>query len=136
MKTARALPDSIDDYIAKFPASVQDLLQQVRAEIRKSAPKATETIKYQLPTFVLHGTLVHFGAFSRHIGFYALPTGHAKFEAELAKYPSGKGSVQFPLDEPLPLRLISRIVKFRVQENVARATARNKKPKCKSAGRS
>jgi uncharacterized protein YdhG (YjbR/CyaY superfamily) len=127
MKTNALNPQSIDEYIASFPPAVQTLLQRVRAAIQRAAPRATETIKYRLPTFVLHGNLVHFGAFTHHIGFYALPSGNAKFRTELAKYPSGKGSIQFPLDRPIPFALIGRIVKFRAQENIARAAAKQPK---------
>lgn len=130
MKTKPAPPQTIDAYIAMFPASVRAMLQKVRTTIRKAAPGAEEAIKYQLPTFVLHGNLVHFGAFKEHIGFYAMPTGNAQFQAELSAYESGKGSVRFPLNQPIPLGLISKIVKFRVQENKARIAAkqRPKKP--------
>ncbi len=98
------------------------MLQQLRATVQKSAPDATETIKYGIPTFVLHENLVHFAAFARHIGFYPSPSGIAEFKNELAGYKSAKGSVQFPLDEPMPLALIAKIVKFRVKE-VARPNA-------------
>ncbi len=92
------------------------MLEQLRATVQKSAPAATETIKYGIPTFVLHENLVHFAAFARHIGFYPSPSGIAAFKKELAGYKSAKGSVQFPLDEPMPLALIAKIVKFRVKE--------------------
>ncbi len=118
---ADAKPLSIDQYIAGFPENVQEVLEQVRATIRKAAPEATETISYAIPTFVLKGNLVHFAAFKSHIGFYATPTGHAAFEEELAGFKQGKGSVQFPLDKPMPLDLISRIVKYRVAENAEKA---------------
>jgi uncharacterized protein YdhG (YjbR/CyaY superfamily) len=127
MKSESTVPKDIDDYIAGFPEEVRAILQKVRATIAKAAPSAKEAIKYRLPTFVLNGNLVHFGAFQKHIGFYAMPTGHAKFRRELSSYESGKGSVQFPLDEPIPYGLISKIVKFRVQENTAQAAARKKK---------
>ena len=127
MKANSAPPQTIDEYIALFPAEVRAILEKVRATIQKAAPGAEEAIKYQLPTFVLHGTLVHFGAFKEHIGFYALPSGTAEFQAELAAYESGKGSVRFPLHRKIPYRLITRIVKFRVRENVAKTAA--KRPK-------
>ena len=95
--------------------------------IRKAAPDAEETIKYQMPTFTLKGNLVHFAAFKKHIGFYPVPTGIEKFKNELSVYESGKGSVQFPLDKPIPYGLISKIVKFRVKENLGRAAAKWKK---------
>lgn len=109
-------PD-INTYIADFPENVQAILQQVRATIHKAAPEATEDIKYAIPTFVLNGNLVHFAAFKSHIGFYPTPTGIEEFEKELSVYKQGKGSVQFPLDQPMPLDLITRIVKYRVKQN-------------------
>lgn len=107
-------PINIDEYISSFPASVQQILHEVRATVRAAAPAATETIKYAMPTFMLKGNLVHFAAFKKHIGLYAVPTGVPAFEAELAAYKTGRGSVQFPLDQPIPHDLISRMVKFRV----------------------
>ena len=127
MKANSAPPQTIDEYIALFPAEVRAILEKVRATVQKAAPGAEEAIKYQLPTFVLHGTLVHFGAFNEHIGFYALPSGTAEFQPELAAYESGKGSVRFPLHRKIPYSLITRIVKFRVRENVAQTAS--KRPK-------
>jgi len=127
-----AEPATIDSYISAAPKEVRPILDSVRATIRKAAPDAEETIKYRLPTFVLHGNLVHFGAFKNHIGFYATPGGNAAFRKELSAYKGAKGSVQFPLEEPMPLNLISRIVKFRVKENMARGAARPKKPRRKA----
>ena len=118
---------NINDYIATFPPDVQVILEKIRATIRKAAPGAEEAIKYRLPTFVLDGNLVHFGAFKKHIGFYATPTGNKQFRDELSAYEGAKGSVQFPLDKPMPLGLISKMVKFRVKENLARAAAKKKK---------
>jgi uncharacterized protein YdhG (YjbR/CyaY superfamily) len=117
-------PQTIDAYIAGFPEDVQAILQQVRRTIHEAAPEATEAISYQMPTFKLHGNLVHFGAFKNHIGFYPVPSGMAAFEEELAAYKQGKGSVQFPLNKPMPLDLIRRIVEFRVQESKAAQAAR------------
>lgn len=114
MKTSK--PKDIDAYIAGFPKDTQIMLEQIRATIRKAAPGATETISYAIPTFRLNGNLVHFAAFKSHIGFYAAPTGHEAFKAELSAYKTGKGSVQFPLDQPMPLDLIARIVAFRVRQ--------------------
>jgi uncharacterized protein YdhG (YjbR/CyaY superfamily) len=111
-------PASIDEYISGFPEAVQCLLQQVRDAIRMEAPQATEVISYGIPTFNLNGPLVHFAAFKSHIGFYATPTGHEAFIAELSAYKQGKGSVQFPFDRPLPIDLIKRIVKFRIDEKL------------------
>jgi uncharacterized protein YdhG (YjbR/CyaY superfamily) len=127
MKTDRAAPGTIDEYIAGFPPKVQAILQKIRLTIRQAAPDAEETISYQMPTFTLHGNLVHFAAFKNHIGFYPVPTGIEKFKQELAAYEGGKGSVKFPLDQPIPYDLIGRIVKFRVQENLAKAAVKGKK---------
>lgn len=108
---------SIDAYIKGYPKKAQILLNELRTLIAKIAPQAEETIKYGIPTFVLNGNLVHFGAYEKHIGFYPGASGIVAFKKELAKYKSGKGSVQFPIDEPLPDTLIERIVRFRVAEN-------------------
>lgn len=113
----KAGPESIDEYIASFPVEVQKRLTELRALIRQEAPDAREKISYQMPTFFLNGNLVHFAAFPRHIGFYPTPSGVSEFESELAGYKYAKGSVQFPLEEPLPAELIRRIVKHRVAEN-------------------
>jgi uncharacterized protein YdhG (YjbR/CyaY superfamily) len=113
-------PSTVDAYIANFPEDIQKLLQQIRTTVREAAPGAAETIKYAMPTYTLQGNLVHFAAFKHHIGFYPTPSGIEAFEAELAKYKGAKGSVQFPLDQPMPLDLIRRIVKFRVQEHAAK----------------
>ena len=120
---------SIDEYIATFPEPVQVKLQEMRAAIKAAAPEATEKISYQMPTFDLKGNLVHFAAFKSHIGFYPTPSGTEAFKEELAKYASGKGSIQFPLNEPLPLDLIDRIVKLRVAENLKKAEEKSKKKK-------
>jgi uncharacterized protein YdhG (YjbR/CyaY superfamily) len=113
----RATARTIDDYIAGCPPDVQELLQHVRNTIKAAAPEATETMSYGLPTFDLGGRhLVHFAAFKNHIGLYPTPSGIEAFEEELRPYKSGRGSVQFPLDRPLPLDLIARIVEFRVLE--------------------
>jgi uncharacterized protein YdhG (YjbR/CyaY superfamily) len=117
----------IDQYIANSPKDIQAILEKVRATIRKSAPKAEETINYGIPTFTLEGNLVHFAGFKSHIGFYPTPSGIEKFKAELSKYETAKGSVKFPLDKPIPYTLISKIVKFRVKENLERAAAKGKK---------
>jgi uncharacterized protein YdhG (YjbR/CyaY superfamily) len=109
-------PATVDEYIATFPRDVQDILKQVRNAIKKVAPDAEETIKYRIPTFVLNGNLVHFAALQNHIGFYPTPSGVEEFKHELAEYTFAKGSVQFPIDKPMPLSLIERIVKFRVNE--------------------
>lgn len=109
-------PNNIDEYIAGFPKDTQQVLEQVRATIKKNAPEAQEKISYGMPTFTFKGkNLVHFAAFKNHLGFYATPTGHEAFKEELSRYKQGKGSVQFLLDEPMPLNLIARIVKFRIK---------------------
>ena len=117
-------PKNIDAYIAACPPDVRAKLQELRATIKKVAPDAEEAISYQMPTFKLNGNLVHFAAFKNHIGFYPVPSGIEAFKKELSVYKQGKGSVQFPLDKPLPLKLITRIVKFRVKENAAKAKAK------------
>ena len=110
--------ETVDNYIKSFPENVQVLLNQIRAIIKENAPEAEESIAYKMPAYKTNGKpLVYFSGFKNHIGFYATPTGHAQFEKELSKYKQGKGSVQFPLDKPMPLTLIARIVKFRVEEN-------------------
>lgn len=120
-------PQNIDTYIAGFPDEVQDMLHQIRATISKVAPDATEDIKYAIPTFVLNGkNLVHFAAFKNHIGFYPTPVGIKSFEKELSKYKQGKGSVQFPLDQPMPLKLITEIVKFNVARSKEALTKKKK----------
>lgn len=120
-------PQNIDEYVAGFPEDVQELLEKVRATIREAAPDAEEAIKYQIPTFTLNGNLVHFAAFKNHIGFYPAPRGIEAFKDELSAYKGAKGSVQFPFGEPIPYELIGRIVRFRVQENLAKAEAKRKK---------
>ena len=120
------LINSIDEYIGTFPQEIQILLEQVRATIKQAAPEAEEAIKYAMPTFVLNGNLVHFAAFKNHIGFYPVPSGIEAFKKELSVYKGAKGSVQFPLDEPMPLKLISEIVKFRVNENLVKAKAKRR----------
>jgi len=120
------LINSIDEYIGTFPQEIQILLEQVRATIKQAAPEAEEAIKYAMPTFVLNGNLVHFAAFKNHIGFYPVPSGIEAFKKELSVYKGAKGSVQFPLDKPMPLKLISEIVKFRVNENQLKAKAKKK----------
>lgn len=109
---------SIDEYIEEFPKDVQKILQQLRATIKAAVPDAEETISYQIPTFTLKGNLVHFAAYKSHIGFYPAPSGIKTFAQELSKYETAKGTVKFPIKDPLPLELISNIVKFRAVENL------------------
>ena len=127
MRTNRRVPEDIDEYIAGFPSDVQKTLEKIRITIRKAAPKAEETIKYQIPTFTLKGNLVHFAAFEKHIGFYPVPRGIEQFKDELSVHEGAKSTARFPLDKPIPLGLISRIVKFRVKKNLDRAQAKGKK---------
>ena len=112
---------SIDEYIATFPEDIQKILEELRATIKTAAPEATEKISYQMPTFFLKGNLVHFAAYKHHIGFYPAPRGIEAFKDELARYEGSKGAIRFPIGEPLPLDLISRIVEFRVAENLKNA---------------
>ena len=121
-------PSTTDEYISAFPAEIQKILEQVRKTIQQAAPEADETISYGMPAYKLNGKpLVYFAAFKNHIGFYATPTGHEAFAEELSNYKQGKGSVQFPLDKPMPFELITRIVKFRKQELQQKAL-KSKKP--------
>lgn len=122
-------PQTIDEYIAGFPREIQELLETVRAAIKETAPDAKEAISYQMPTFKLQGNLVHFAAYQNHIGFYPTPTGIEEFEKELSAYKGGKGSVQFPLDQPMPLELIRKIVRYRVAENLKKAETKKKNRK-------
>ena len=125
MKTTK--PNNIDNYIAAFPKDVQEILEQVRATIKNAAPKAEETISYGIPTFKLNMVyLIYFAGFKKHIGIYPAPTGIKAFKKEFSPYKTGKGSVQFPLDKPMPLKLITQIVKFRIKENSLRAKAKGK----------
>lgn len=116
-------PSTIDTYIEEHPPDVQEILREIRRVIRAAAPGAEEVIKYRIPTFTLHGNLVHFAAFAKHIGFYPEPSGIEQFREELTAYRGAKGSVQFPLDRPIPYDLIRRITLYRVAENLARAGA-------------
>lgn len=126
MNADRVSPKTIAEYIVAFPEEVQEILQEIRTIIKRAAPDAEETIKYQIPTFVLHGNLVHFAAYERHIGFYPGPSGIEAFRDELAAYRSAKGSVQFPLGEPIPFDLIRRVVEFRIAENRKRAAEKKR----------
>lgn len=117
----------IDTYIAQFPPETKEKLSALRKTIQEAAPGAKEKISYQMPTFALFGNLVHFAAFKKHIGFYPAPEGIEAFRERLSAYPSSKGAVQFPLDQPLPLALIREIVQFRVAQNTRRAEEKKKK---------
>jgi len=120
----RSTASSIDDYIAGFPPETRKTLEELRALIRASAPDATETISYAIPTFDLNGHLVHFAGYKQHIGFYPTGRGVEAFKEELKPYKGGKGSVQFPLGRPLPTGLIRRIVEYRVAENIGKVSGR------------
>ncbi|HAM99491.1 MAG TPA: hypothetical protein DCQ26_12860 [Marinilabiliales bacterium] len=113
--------NEVDTYISAFPPEVQALLEQVRATIKQNAPDAEEIISYQMPTYVYHGNLVYFAGYKNHIGFYPVPSGIEAFKKELSVYKGAKGSVQFPLNQPMPLELIAKIVRFRVAENKKKA---------------
>ena len=117
----RKIAKDIDEYVGHCPQDVQPLLTQMRATIQQAAAQATEKISYGIPTFYLNGNLVHFGAAQNHIGFYPTPSGITVFKKELEPYKSSKGAVQFPKDKPLPLALVTRIVKFRVKEQQAKS---------------
>ena len=126
MVTSRIAPKSIDEYIAAFSPDVQAILERVRLTISRSAPSAQETISYQIPTFTLHGALVHFAAFRHHIGFYPPVQGDARLEKAISSYAGEKGNLRFPLDQPIPYSLIERIVKLRVKQNLAKAAKETK----------
>jgi uncharacterized protein YdhG (YjbR/CyaY superfamily) len=118
MVTGKKQFKTIDEYIGTFPEDVQHILEKVRATIREAAPEAQEAISYQIPTFRLNGNLVHFAAFKNHIGFYPTSSGIEAFKEELSPYKSAKGSVQFPIDKPVPYDVVKKIVLFRVRENL------------------
>lgn len=124
MDNQRAKYQTIDEYIAQFPAEIQALLRQMRATIRAAAPDAQERISYMMPAFAQHGDLVYFAAQKGYIGFYPTSSGIAAFQKELAGYKGTKGAVHFPIGEPLPLDLVATIVRFRVDENVQHAAAK------------
>jgi uncharacterized protein YdhG (YjbR/CyaY superfamily) len=125
MKTADGSAKNIDEYIAGFPHDVQRVLKQIRATIKRAAPQAEEAIKYQIPTFILNGNLVHFAGFRNHVGFYPTPSGIEEFRDELSPYESAKGSVQFPLDKPMPLESTSsRSLAWRKASSTASSRSR------------
>jgi uncharacterized protein YdhG (YjbR/CyaY superfamily) len=128
-------PKNIDDYIAWFPPETQKVLNQIRATIKKTAPKAEEVISYGIPCFNLNGTyLIYFAGYKNHVSIYPAPRGKDEFNQILSAYKGGKGTVQFPLDKPIPHSLITRIVKFRIKENSSKANSSEKKTK-KTAGK-
>jgi uncharacterized protein YdhG (YjbR/CyaY superfamily) len=127
MKKAQSIPKDIDEYIDRFPRDVQEILENIRVTIKTAVPAAEEKISYQMPTFYLKGNVVHFAVWKKHIGFYPTPSGTEKFKKELSAFKGAKGSVQFPLDEPMPYALIGRIAQFRAKENLDKAAAKPKK---------
>ena len=127
MKTAK--PKDIDEYISRFPLDIQDILEQIRVTIKKVVPEAEETISYGIPTFNLNGTyLIYFAAYKNHIGFYPVPGSIEKVDKDFASYKtSGKGTIQFPLNKPIPLNLITKLVKFKVTERVKNVEKKKQK---------
>ncbi|GAB6991821.1 iron chaperone [Paenibacillus pini] len=129
MKEHQTSSDSMDEYISKYPTEVQEIMQTLRKVIHEAAPDAKEKMSYQMPTFELYGNLVHFAAYKNHIGFYPTPSGIEAFKEELSSYKGAKGSVQFPLNKPMPYDIISRIVTFRVAENAQKNEDKQKNKK-------
>ncbi len=127
MKSKPTSPKNIDEYMAGFPADVQEILQKIRVTIKKAVPKAEEAISYKMPSFNLNGQyLIYFAAYKKHIGLYPVPTGDGEFNKEISGYQAGKGTLQFPLNKPIPYKLIGKIAKVRAKENSAKA-AKGKK---------
>ena len=118
---------TINEYISEFPEEIRVILEQIRETIQQAAPEAKEAVRYGMPTFVLNGNLVHFAAYKNHIGFYPAPSGIDAYLDELAVYRSGKGTIQFPLDKPIPIHLIQKVVEFRVKENLGKRKGKVKK---------
>ena len=123
MSSSTRAPESIDDYISGFPPELQATLQQVRQAVRNAAPDAEEAISYRIPAFRLHGVLVYFAAFQKHVGFYPPVRGDARLARAVSPYAREKGNLRFPIDEPMPLELIERITRLRVKQNLARRAA-------------
>jgi uncharacterized protein YdhG (YjbR/CyaY superfamily) len=123
----RSAPGTIDDYIAAFSPDVQSILKKIRLTIRKAAPQAKEKISYEMPAFALDGDLIYFAAFKKHIGIYPPVRGDEKLNKELARYRGEKGNLKFPLDEPIPYGLLSRVVKFRLKEQLERVRLKRKR---------
>jgi len=126
MRTKQTPPKNIDDYIAGFPVEVQEILEKIRSTIRKAAPDAKETINYGIPTFTLNGNLISFAAYKNHIGVYPAPRDVPEFKNELAAYKGNKSTLQLPLDKPIPVDLINRIVKYQVLRTQKQASAKAK----------
>ncbi len=127
MKTGATGPRDVDEYIARFPRDVQRLLQEIRVTIHEAVPGAVEAMSYKMPSFAFHGNLVHLAAYSKHIGMYPAPIGAKEFKKELLLYQASKSTLQFPLDQPIPLTFIRRLVRFRAKKNLARAKTDLKK---------
>lgn len=125
MKANKKTPEDVDQYIAGFPKEVQIVLENLRTTIKNAAPEAEETINYGVPTYRLNGNLVHFGGYTKHIGFYPTPSGIQKFADELSGFETSKGSVKFPLDKPVPFDLVAKIVAFRVKENLNKSSIKD-----------
>lgn len=128
MDEKKEQPTTIDEYVAQFPQDVQQILNSLRSVIQESTPQAVERISYQMPAFYLKGNLIYFGAHKHHIGFYPTGSGIEAFKEELSAFKWSKGVVQFPLNEPIPYELVSKIVKFRVAENLKKSSANKKSP--------
>jgi uncharacterized protein YdhG (YjbR/CyaY superfamily) len=126
MKPKPAQPTTVDAYIAGYPQDIQTILKKVRTTVKKVAPKAGEAIKYGMPTYTQDGNVLSFGAYKTHIGMYPIPAGDDKFQKDIAPYKSSKSTLKFPLDEPMPLALITKVVKFRVKEHLANVKAKKK----------
>ena len=130
MKNNKVRFSSIDEYIASFPRNVQQILEQVRVTIKAAAPGAQEKISYQIAAFELNGSnLIHFAGWKNHIAIYPIPSGSEAFNKEVSKYADGKGTLKFPLDKPMPLKLITKIVKLRVADNLKNAETKSSKKK-------
>jgi uncharacterized protein YdhG (YjbR/CyaY superfamily) len=124
MENKKIVVTTIDQYISDFPKDIQDILQRVRETIKSAAPDATETIKYAMPTFLLYGNLIHFAAYKNHIGVYPVPSGDDKFNQEVAPFIKSKGTLQFPLDKPIPYDLIKKTVAFRIMDTQKKAATK------------
>jgi uncharacterized protein YdhG (YjbR/CyaY superfamily) len=129
MDSRKAGPGSIDEYIAAFPEDIQKILEELRGTIKAAAPEAQENISYQMPAFALKGNLVWFAAFKNHIGFYPMPSGIQAFKKEFSIYEGSKGTIRFSIDKPLPLKLIGKVIKFRVAENLKKAEIKSRRKK-------
>jgi uncharacterized protein YdhG (YjbR/CyaY superfamily) len=133
--TDRSAPRTINEYIAAFPPDIQSILERIRLTIRQAVPKAKEKISYKMPAFALHGDLIYFAAFKKHIGVFPPVRGDEKLSKEISRYRGEKGNLKFPLDEPIPYGLIARVVKFRVKEHAERVRPKRKKKQQHAAGK-